>query len=274
MKKSTITKEMIDMISRGDQKAEIFAELLQTFGTKYQNLVSQIMHFDYDQLKELYAPESTIKKDIMELMKTCRTKGELYEQLYKKYGQKNNTLIISVLEKDYEELKRGKTPPEVEDESIQYMDYTLFFSLNEKLKIANKDRHQYRLTKEFEYNDNVLTGEIEIKGGKLFIGVTSYENNTLLTVFNFITFLNSVFKTYFVLALSNLLSSELKDREDVDSFIGLTPMINKKIILKSPNHLQQSKHNFSQYLLNVFFTVDSEMATMTIIGGKYHENDL
>ncbi|MEA1884832.1 MAG: hypothetical protein U9N62_09990 [Thermotogota bacterium] len=273
MKKSTITKEMIEVISRGDQKAEIFAELLQSFGSKHQNLISQIMHFDYDHLKELYAPESTIKKDIVELMKACRTKGELYEHLYKKYGQKNNTLIISVLEKDYKELKRGDTPEKIEDESIQHMDYTIFFNLNEKLKIANKDRHHYHLTKEFEYNGKVLIGEIEIKGGKLFIGVTSYEDNTLLTVFNFITVLNSVFKTYFVLAISNLLSTELKDREDVDSFIGLTPMINQKIILKTPNNLQQSKHNFSQHLLNVFFTVDSEMATMTIIGEKYHEND-
>lgn len=262
---------MINMISRGDQKAEIFAELLQSFGAKYQNLISQIMHFDYEHLRKQYAPESMIKKDIFNLLKTCRTKGELYEHLYKKYGQNNNALIISVLEKDYKELKKVYSENETSEEQNYKMDYTLFFNLNEKLKVTNKKRNDYRLVKEFKYNDQILTGEIEIKDGKLFIGVTSYADNTLLTVFNFITVLNAVFKSHFVLALSNLLSVELKQRDDIDSFLDLSPMVNKKIILNNSNDFQQNDQSLKKYLLNVFFTVDSEMATMTIIGEQYYK---
>ncbi|MFW5887347.1 MAG: hypothetical protein ACOCUH_00975 [Bacteriovoracia bacterium] len=206
------------MISRGYQKAEIFAELLQFFGAKYQNLITQIMLFDYGLLKEQYSPENAIKKDIIQLLKTTRNKGELYEHLYRKYGQKNNDLIIYVLEKDYSDLKRHYTVNKSTKEQTHKMDYTLFFNLNEKLKIATKNRYNYHLVKEFKTNDRILTGEIEIKSEKLFICVTSYSDNTLSTVFNFITVLNAVFKSHFVLALSDLLSVELKQREEIDSF--------------------------------------------------------
>ncbi len=198
------------MISRGDQKAEIFAELLQIFGVKYQNLISQIMHFEYDYLREKYDPERAIRRDIIGLLETYETKAEIYQHLYKKHGQGLDAIISTVLEKDYETLKKEHMEGQKNIENKAEIDYTIFFTLNEKLKVTKNQRYDYRLTKDFTYDNKALVGEIEIKHGKLFIGAYSYEENLLLTVFNFITILNSAFKDYFVLTLSNLLAVEVK----------------------------------------------------------------
>jgi|SRR6056297_352135 len=272
MKKSTITKEMAEMISRGDQKAEIFAELLQLFGLKYQNLISQIMHFEYDYLREKYDPERGIRRDISMLLETYKTKGAIYEQLYKKYGQKNALLITAVLEKDYDSLKQEQQDGERMIQVNDQMDYTVFFSLNEKIKVTNKQRYDYRVTKEFVYEDKVLVGEIEIKRGKLFVGAYSFYENEILTVFNFITVLNAVFKDYFVLALSNMLSIEMMKRIEQSSHEAFSTTIhNKKMLLKGVKGYAQEESRPKEYLLDIFYTVDPEMLSMTIIGEQYQQ---
>lgn len=268
MKKSTITKEMIEMISRGYQKAEIFAELLQLFGIKYQNLISQIMHFEYDYLREKYDPERIIRKDIDVFLDTCDTKGEIYQQLYKKHGREKDLLITKVLEKDYESLKKKHYAEEKNVQINNEMDYTVFFNLNEKLKVTKKQHYDYRLVKEFVYNNKALIGEIEIKRGKLFIGAYSYEENLLLTVFNFITVLNSFFEDYFILTLSNLLAIETQNKVENNPIIELNSSIHNKKILLNPGILKTNEEAV-QYLLDVFYTIDSEMMSMTIIAEKY-----
>ena len=88
MKKSTITNEMQEMILRGDSKAEIFAQLLQIFGVKYQNLISQIIHFDYDYLREKYDPERAIRRDIIGLLETYETKVKFTNSCIKNTAMK------------------------------------------------------------------------------------------------------------------------------------------------------------------------------------------
>ena len=271
MKKSTITNEMVEMIARGDQKAEIFAELLQIFGIKYQNLISQIMHFEYDYLREKYDPQRAVRRDISDLLETCETKGEIYQQLYKKYGKEKDLLITSVLEKDFESLRK-KHHAEEENIKINHeMDYTRFFNLNEKLKVSKKQHYDYKLVKKFTFDNKALIGEIEIKRGKLFVGAYSYDENLLLTVFNFITVLNSVFDDYFILSLSNLLAVEVKKLIEKNEILELETNIHNKKILLGCNKNIQTEEEPEQYLLDIYYTIDSEMMSMTIIAEKYQE---
>lgn len=271
MKKSTITKELVEMILRGDQKAEIFGELLQLFGVKYQNLISQIMHFEYDYFREKYDPERAIKRDIICLLETYDTKGDIYQQLYKKYGHQKDSLITTVLEKDFETLKEEQNEGQKKIGLSSGIDYTAFFNLNEKLKVSNEKRYDYRTLKEFVLENKALIGEIEIKNGKLFIGAYSYEENLLLTAFNFITVLNSVFKDYFVLALSNFLSIEMIKRLEKVTNLELNSSIQNKKILLNCNQNSQSDDKIEKYLLDVYYTIDSEMISMTIVGEKYED---
>ena len=272
MKKSTITNEMQEMILRGDSKAEIFAQLLQIFGVKYQNLISQIIHFDYDYLREKYDPERAIRRDISNLLEKYNTKGEIYEQLYKKYGHEKDSQITTVLEKDYDTLKLEQRDKEMAVNVNDRMDYTLFFNLNERLKVSNRQKYDYRLVKEFAYEDKTLVGEIEIKRGRLFIGAYSFEENLLLTAFNFITVLSTVFKDYFVISLSNMLSIEVQKRLKQDVIKETNSTVeNRKILLKCAKGYQEKDELSDQYLLNIFYTIDAEMISMTIIGDKFED---
>ncbi len=271
MKKTTITKAMVKMISHGDPKAEIFAQLIQQYGLKYHNLISQIIHFEYDYLREKYDPERVIRRDISELLQNQKTKSEIYQDLFKKYGHQADSLITTTLEKDYDLLKEQQKEGQKVAESADKMDYTIFFNLNEKLKVTNKEKFDYQLQKEFITEKKALIGEIEIKHGKLFIGAYSYEENLILTFFNFITVLNAVFKDYFVLTLSHLLSAELSKKLNPTQpleFDSITHI--KDIELNCFNPSETGEHP-DQYRLDVFYSVDSEMLSMTVIAKKPQE---
>ena len=268
MKKTTITTAMIELISNGYPKAEIFARLIQQYGLQYHNLISQVIHFEYDYLRKKYDPEMVIRREISELLQSHKTKAEIYQHLYEKHGNQADSLIATTLEKDYDTLKGEQKEVQKVFESADKIDYTLFFNLDEKLKVTNKERFDYQLQKEFIVNQRALIGEVEIKHGKLFIGTYSFEENLVLTFFNFITVLNSIFKDYFVLTLSHILSVELLKKLNCTQSLEFESIIHIKDISQTCCKPSTSTDQQDQYLLDVFYSVDSEMLSMTVIAKK------
>jgi hypothetical protein len=270
MKKTKITHEMVQMISDGKKKAEIFSELIELFGLKYQNLISEILHFEYEYLRNKYDPTRKIQRDLIALTDIYTTREEVLHELVKKHGSKYQDLIFKVMNQDYTELKEKFESSNFIIHEEHGVDYTTFFNINEKSKLYKKDRENYKTSKDFLFGDNELTGAVEISQGKLFIEAYSYGNNRVLTALNFVTVLNAFFEPDFVLAISELIAEDVKQKMEEDEFEDLTSTINNgKIVLrkkKAYTEFETEKDN--EFVFNVFYNLDPDMINMTIVGDR------
>jgi hypothetical protein len=270
MKKTKITTEMIRLISKGSSKAEIFSALIEMFGLKYQNLISEMLHFEYEYLRGKYDPVKKIQSDLIQLMDIYTTKEEVLSELIKEHGTKNQDIIYKVLNQNYDELNRKYRKSNKIIHEDHGVDYTNFFNISEKSKLYKKDRENYRTSQEFCFEDETLTGVVEITRGKLFIEAYSYGNNRVLTALNFITVLNAFFEPTFVMALSQVLAKDIIQKFEENEFDDLTGTVNNgKIVIKKKKAYSNLVDNSDNaFLFNVFYNLDPDMINMTIVGNR------
>jgi len=270
MKKTKITNEMVRLISDGKTKAEIFSSLIETFGLKYQNLISEILHFEYEYLSNKYDPIKKIQNDLISLTDIYTSRAEVLSELVKRHGTRYQDIIFKVMNQDYLELKKEYETSNRIIHEEHGVDYTIFFNLSEKSKLYKKDRENYKTSKEFYLGDDTLVGAIEISQGKLFIEAYSYGNNRVLTALNYITVLNAFFEPDFVMVISQLIATDIIQKFEEDEFEDLSSTINNgQITLKRKRAYSEFENGQeNEFLFNVFYNLDPDMINMTIVGDR------
>jgi len=260
-----IKNELVKQIELKKSKSEIFANLIETFGIEHQNLISEIILYNYEDLKNKHNPENQIKKEFIRSFFFFNSKDEIKNHLMKQFGSKYLNTIDEIVENNYQQLtaKRGvaATAPGVEN----HYDYLKFLSPEVKTKINRRSQDDISLQKELSLDEMKLTGILEIKNNTMLIEVFSYNNNFYTTALNLIAAVNGFFTERFTLVLANALGSDLYQIQSENSREIFQKIQHRKLLFNSTDNASYYQKQEKE-ILEVLYEFSPNHIKMVIKG--------